>query len=99
MFCQTKPCFSLELDPEIPPQKISSKRKKVAEYIVDETIIKAGSKHVWLWVAIEPENRRILALDISKERNMFVAERFVAGLVRTHGKHEASTDGDRTWYL
>jgi putative transposase len=25
------------------PQKISSKRKKVADFIVDETIIKAGS--------------------------------------------------------
>ena len=69
------------------PQKISSKRKKVAEFIVDETIIKAGSEYVWLWVAIEPKDKAILALTVSKERNMFVAERFVAGLVKTHGKH------------
>ncbi len=79
------------------PQKISSKRKKVAEFIVDETIIKAGSEHVWLWVAIEPKNKEILALTVSKERNMFVAERFIAGLVKTHGKHGVSTDGG-TWY-
>jgi putative transposase len=46
----------------------------------------------------EPKDRAILSLTVSKERNMFVAERFAAGLVRTHGKHEASTDGDITWY-
>jgi putative transposase len=28
---------------------------------------------------------------------MFVADRFIAGLVRTHGKHAVSTDGG-TWY-
>ena len=97
MFCQTKPCFGLELDSEIPSQKISSKRKKVAEFIVDETIVKAGSEYVWLWVAIEPKDKVILALNISKERNMFVAERFIAGLVKEHGKHLVSTDGG-TWY-
>ncbi len=79
------------------PQKISSKRKKVAGFVIDETIIKAGSEYVWLWVAIEPKDKAILALTVSKERNMFVAERFVAGLVKTHGKHVVSTDGG-TWY-
>ena len=79
------------------PQKISSKRNKVAEFVIDETIIKAGSEFVWLWVAIEPKDKAILALTASKERKMFVAERFVAGLVKTHGRHAASTDGG-TWY-
>jgi putative transposase len=37
------------------PQKISSKRKKVAELIIDETIIKVGSGYVWLWIAIGPK--------------------------------------------
>jgi hypothetical protein len=32
------------------PQNISSKRKKIAEYIMDETKIKFGSEYVWLWV-------------------------------------------------
>ena len=46
-----------------------------------------------LWEAIEPENRLILALSISKERNMLIAERFLSGLVKIHGKHPISTDG------
>jgi len=78
-------------------QRISSKRKKISEYIVDETMLMVGSDYIWLWVAIEPENRQILALSISKERNMFVAERFLSGLVKIHGKHPVSTDGG-TWY-
>jgi len=60
-------------------------------------LIKAGSEYTWLWVAIEPKNKQILALSISKERNMFVAERFIAGLVNTYGKHPVSTVGG-TWY-
>ena len=79
------------------PHKISAKRTKTSEFIVDETAIKAGSELIWLWVAIEPENRQILALSITKERNMFVAERFLSGLVKIHGNHPVSTDG-ATWY-
>jgi putative transposase len=78
-------------------QKISLRSKKISEFIVDETLIKAGSEYTWLWVAIEPKNKQILALSISKERNMFVAERFIAGLVNTFGKYPVSTDGG-TWY-
>ena len=54
---------------------ISSKKKNIEEYVLDETIIKAGSEYIWLWVAIEPKNKEILGIRISKERNMFVAER------------------------
>ncbi len=79
------------------PQRMSSKRKKIEEYIVDETLLKVGSAFVWLWVAIEPKNKEILALNISKERNMLVAERFISGLVQIHGTHPVSTDGG-TWY-
>ena len=79
------------------PNKIVTKRKRVSEYIVDETLLKVGSEYIWLWVAIEPINRQILSLSISKERNMFVAERFILGLVKNHGKHPVSTDGG-TWY-
>ena len=79
------------------PQKTSSRSNKISEFIVDETLIKAGSEYTWLWVAIEPKNKQILSLSISKERNMFVAERFIAGLVNTYGKYPVSTDGG-TWY-
>ncbi len=79
------------------PQKMQSHRRKVLWYIVDETMLKVGSEYIWLWVAIEPESKRILSLSISKERNMFVAERFIGGLVKINGKHPVSTDGG-TWY-
>src|SRR3712207_4799267 len=47
------------------PRNTSSRSKKASEFIVDETLTKAGSEYTWLWVAIEPKNRQILALSIS----------------------------------
>ena len=44
-------------------------------------------------IAIEPVNRQILALSISKVRNMLIAERFIGGLVKNYGNHSVSTDG------
>jgi putative transposase len=79
------------------PKRMASKRKRIAEYIIDETLIKVGSQYIWLWVAIEPRNRQILALNISKERNTLMAERFISGFVKIHGKHPVSTDRG-TWY-
>lgn len=39
-------------------KRISSTRKnKISEYIIDETVLKVGSVFIWLWIAIEPENR------------------------------------------
>ena len=75
----------------------STRRKKISEYIVDETILQVGPEYIWLWITIEPKNREILALTISKERNMFIAERFLSGVVRCYGIHPVSTDGG-TWY-
>ncbi len=43
-------------------ERLSSKTKKIDEYIIDETLIKVGSECIWLWIAIEPENKQILAL-------------------------------------
>jgi putative transposase len=80
------------------PQRLLSKNKKIAEFIVDETLIKVGSaEFIWLWVAIEPDNREILAVTISKERNMLITEKFLSGLIKDYGKHPVSTDGG-TWY-
>ena len=47
------------------PKKVSSKRKKSNEFIIDETQIKVGSQYIWLWVAIEPKHRQILQIDLS----------------------------------
>jgi len=79
------------------PKKISFKRKKIDEFIIDETQIKVGSQYIWLWVAVEPKHRQILHLDISFERSMLVDERFLSSLLEKHGKHLVSTDGG-TWY-
>ncbi len=79
------------------PKRLLSKTKKIDEYIIDETLIRVGSELVWLWVAIEPENREILAVNISKERNMLIAERFISDIVKVYGEHPVSTDGG-TWY-
>jgi putative transposase len=77
------------------PQKL--KKMDIDEYIIDETAIKAGSELMWLWIAIEPKDREILSISISKERNMFVAERFLSDIVNEYGEHPVSTDGG-TWY-
>jgi putative transposase len=44
-----------------------------------------------LWVAIEYETKNIVAIDISKGRNMFVAERFLYDVTKKYGKHPIST--------
>ncbi len=79
------------------PQKMSSKSKWILEFIIDETLIKVGLQYIWLWVSIDAKSKEILALSVSKERNMLIAERFIKGLIKTHGKHPVSTDGG-TWY-
>ena len=78
------------------PKKIFSRKRKIQEFVIDETLVGLVTEYAWLWVAIEPKNKQILALTISMERNMLVAERFIAGLVKAHGKHPVSTDGG-TW--
>jgi hypothetical protein len=45
-----------------------------------------------LRVAIEPENKQILQINISFERTMLVAERFIVSLINTYGKHPVSTE-------
>ena len=71
---------------------LSSRKIRITEFIIDETIIKVGSEYIWLWIAIEDDNREILQISISKERNMFVAERFILNLVKRYGEHPVSTD-------
>ncbi|HET6589422.1 MAG TPA: hypothetical protein VFG45_04580 [Candidatus Nitrosocosmicus sp.] len=41
--------------------KLSTRKNKISEYTVDETILKVGSEFIWIWIAIEPENRMNLA--------------------------------------
>ena len=80
------------------PKRLFYRKTNIDEFIVDETKIKVGSELIWLWVAIESKDKEILSVSISKERNMFVAERFLSNLLKEYGKHSVSTDGE-TWYL
>lgn len=34
-----------------PKKKIFERKKKIKEFIIDETLIKIGSELIWLWVA------------------------------------------------
>ena len=79
------------------PRRLYYNKTKIFEFILDETQIKVGSELIWLWVAIEPESKEVLRLNISKERNMFMAERFLSNVVKEYGEHPVSTDGG-TWY-
>jgi putative transposase len=79
------------------PKRIFQSRRTISEFIIDETLIKAGSNYVWLWVAIEPRNKMILGIRISIERSILVAEQFIQSLIRKYGRHNISTDGV-TWY-
>ena len=56
---------------------IYNKHRRVSAFIIDETIIQIGSRHFWLWIAIEPIDKFVLGLYISEERNMFVTENFI----------------------
>jgi putative transposase len=79
------------------PKRILTKRKKIDEFIIDETLIRIGSQYVWLWVAIEPKNKQILQVDMSFERTMLVTERFIASLINIYGKQAPCFN--RRWHL
>jgi putative transposase len=79
------------------PKRIIYKRRKVSEFIIDETQIRVGNNYFWIWIAIEPKERLILDVYLSAERNMFVVEKFLNSLIKDYGKHTLSTDGG-TWY-
>ena len=50
------------------------KRKRVSAFIIDETVIQIGNKHLWLWICIETIHSSVLGIYISEERNMLIAE-------------------------
>ena len=80
------------------PKKITAKRKRISEFIIDETLLKIGSSYMWIWVAIEPKAKEILGISMSNEGNMLLtAERFISSLTNNYGRHPVSTDGG-TWY-
>ena len=80
------------------PKRLSL-RKKVEEFLVDETLFEIGSEMLWLWwVAIEcSANKEILSIIIYEERNVFVvAKRFLSGMLEDMANTLSNYGG--TWY-
>jgi transposase-like protein len=51
-------------------------KRKIQEFIEDETLIKVGNQFAWLlWIAVDSINKKlILGIHISFERTILVAE-------------------------
>ena len=77
------------MDSKVKPLKYLWKRK-VKEYFIDETAIKADSNSIWLWVIIEPNTKKSLLWIYQKKQTMFVAERFLSQVVNKYGLHSVS---------
>ena len=71
--------------------------KRVAAFLIDETMVQIDSDQAWLWIAVEPIHRHILGVYITKHRNMIVAESFLRSLIKIYEKHTVYSDGG-TWY-
>jgi putative transposase len=52
------------------PQKLLQKKRKIAEFIVDETLLKVSNQFVWVWIAIDWTYRTMLSIRISLERTI-----------------------------
>ena len=74
---------------------INSEKAEIA--IVDKTAVNVGGRQVWLWVAIEPERRILLALNLSETKNILVAYSFLYAL-KQRGVKRVVTDGAK-WYF
>ena len=66
-------------------QKVSSKRKRIKAFIIDETPLRIGFKLHVDWVAIDSKAEEILGISISHERNMLIAERLISSLINNDG--------------
>lgn len=73
------------------------RKRRISAFIIDETMIKIGSRKVWLWVCIEPIHKIILGIHLSQARNMLVLSSFLKSLIQKYGKHIVYSDGG-TWY-
>ena len=50
------------------------------------------SEYIWLWIAIEFESKEIVGFNITKQRNMFVAEKLISKIIIEYGKHPVYSD-------
>jgi transposase-like protein len=59
------------------PERILYRRRKVSELVIDETQIKVGNNYFWLWIAIELNNKSILDIYISAEKETYLLHRIL----------------------
>ena len=53
----------------------AKRKRKIQEFIEDETLIKVGNQFAWLlWIAVDSINKLFLGIRISFERTILVAE-------------------------
>ncbi len=71
--------------------------RRVTAFLIDETQVQIGGSEAWVWIATEPVHRTVLAIYVSRHRNIMVAEVFLRSLVRKYGRHPVYSDGG-TWY-
>jgi putative transposase len=78
------------------PERLFFTKSGFSEFIIDEPQIKVGPEFIWLVVDMNSKtNKNIVETSISKERNMFVAERFLSSIVNECGKQPIFTEGVR----
>ena len=62
--------------------------------MIVESVIKAVSELIWLWVVIELNDKEILVVNRSKKRSMFFADRILSNIIDKYGSHSVSSDSD-----
>jgi putative transposase len=65
--------------------------------VVDETLIKVGGSYYWLWLAVEPERRKILLMALTQVRNALIARSILRELKRRYGRVRIVSDSAK-WY-
>ena len=80
-------------------KRYTSRRRRGGFWIGNwwNTQIKVGEDYFWIWIALESDNKLILGLHISFQRNMFVVEQFLQPLGKKYGNIKVSTDTG-AWY-
>ena len=58
------------------PRKLLEREKEYLN-LSSMKVVMIGSTYMWIWVAMGPESKHILAVIVSKERTMLIAERFI----------------------
>ena len=71
IFSDEKLCVCIEMDSEI--FRISYlQKKKSFSFIIDETVIRIGNQHFWLWFCIELVHSYVLEIYISQRREIYL---------------------------